>query len=486
MTRTTVAAPTTLTGDPDAIRASGRRWRTAAMACAAAAAQVGAVAVVDGFLGDEADTWQQRLESDTSTVLGTLATARDIVGGALVSYAEVLEDCQQELRALAVHRAEAGVTLDRWRDTPTAEPDLIDSAAQTVHDLDARSAAILARHAAAVRGCCVQIDRATAMSPGHVAGVRARVTAVRAGGGPGRFRQSSNAVMAGFRLAEPAQLSALGPFLATDNPKDIDSNTSPTPRPWIDRAMQATYRERFFNACRGMQTGATTPGDNTDAFCGVNADAIVESRENILIGLRTYPHALTQEEVYGLDDALADGWDLFTTFMFSGCKTGGNIGACIFDIVSAPIPFAKGAKAVKVGVEVFEDGADVVKAGDKAADAGRAADTGADAGKVSKVTQFGPFSRDDVLAAARAPDRNGLTQAGRGLQKHGGRQGSVYEGRSSGNGAARNAQGMEEVRRILDDTVRVDDLDTVVNIWDSRGWGVRLRKDGTFMGFLEP
>ncbi|WP_353649607.1 hypothetical protein ABLG96_01200 [Nakamurella sp. A5-74] len=379
----TITAGPTLAGDPDAIRTAGRNWRTAAMACAAAAAQVSAVAVVDGFLGDEAGIWEQRLGPQTSELLSTLATARDIVGGALVAYADALEDCQQELRSLAVHRIEAANAIDRWSDTPTATPDLVDSARQTMHDLDARAAAIHARHAAGARACCVQIDRATAMSPSRVAGVQPGLNRVRdVGGGAGRFHQSSNAVIAGFALTHPAQTSAIGPFLTTDNPRDAESDSDSresAPRPWIDPTLQAAYRDRFYNACLGTKTGTTRVGDTTDMLCGVQADAIVESRENILVGLRTYPLALTQEEVYGLDDALADGWDLFTTFMFSGCKTGGSIGACIFDIASAPIPFAKGAKAVKVVVEVVDDGADVVKAGEKAAGAGKAADDAADA-----------------------------------------------------------------------------------------------------------
>lgn len=389
MPSTITAGAMSLAGDPDAIRVAGRNWRTAAMACAAASAQVGAVAVVDGFLGDEAATWEQRIRPETSDLLSTLATARDIVGGALVSYADVLEDCQQELRALTVLRGQVGAELDRWHNTPNAAPDLIDSTTQTLHDLGARAAAILARHTAGVRACIVQIDRAAAMSPSHVAGIRSGLNrAPGIGGGPGRFRQSSNAVMAGFALTHPSQTSAIGPFLATDNPRDAVSDSDsrePAPRPWIDPSLQADYRDRFYNACLGTKTGTRIPGDNTEMLCGVNADAIVKSRENILIGLRTYPLALTQEEVYGLDDALADGWDLFTTFMFSGCKTGGSIGACIFDIVSAPIPFAKGAKAVKAGVELVEDGADVVKAGERAVDAEKAGEKAADADKATEA-----------------------------------------------------------------------------------------------------
>jgi hypothetical protein len=100
---------------------------------------------------------------------------------------------------------------------------------------------------------------------------------------------------------------------------------------------------------------------------------------------------------------------------------------------------------------------------------------------------FGRFSADDLRTAAQAPDRNGLTQVGRALQKHSGREGSVFSGLSNGNAAARNEQGLRVLDEVLGDTGgRTEVLDRVTNIWDSTGRGVRFSNDGSFMGFLEP
>lgn len=84
------------------------------------------------------------------------------------------------------------------------------------------------------------------------------------------------------------------------------------------------------------------------------------------------------------------------------------------------------------------------------------------------------------------PD-SGLTRVGRALQKHSDREGSAFGGLSSGTPIARNEQGMRVLDEILKDrgsTAQV--LDNVTNIWDSTGRGIRMRNDGTFMGFLEP
>lgn len=493
MTSTITAGTTTLTGDPDTIRTTGRNWRTAAMACAAAAAQISTIAVVDGFLGDEATTWEQRLRPETSELLSTLATARDIVGGALVTYAEVLEDCQQELRALTVLQGQVGAELDRWRNTPTATPDLIDSTTQTLHDLGARAAAILARHTAGVRACSVQIDRAATMSPSHVAGVRPGLNRVPGiGGGPGRFRQSSNAVMAGFGLAHPAQTSAIGPFLATDNPRDAEIDTD-----WLDPATRARLYQRIYEHCMAKQSLMGNGGPGLDNGCSGYANSALHSRETLLHAASLSPGLIAMPALP--KTTLADVWndyvdalhdmgtmaeqtgDAFARFMFSGCMEGGSVGACLFDIASAPIPFAKGAKLVKAAVEVVDDGADVVKAGE------RAVNVGADSARASKAIRFGPFSPDQVMAAASVYDRNGFTRAGRGLQKHSGRSDSVFRGLSTGSSEARNVQGFDQVHKIVDDAQRVKEGDRVVEIYDSRGWGVRMRKeDGMFLGFLEP
>jgi RHS repeat-associated protein len=100
---------------------------------------------------------------------------------------------------------------------------------------------------------------------------------------------------------------------------------------------------------------------------------------------------------------------------------------------------------------------------------------------------FGQFGAAEIRAAAATMDRNGLTQVGRALQKHSGRSDSVFGGLSSGSAATRNEQGMRVLDEIMNDPgARTEILDSVTNIWDSAGRGIRLGNDGTFMGFLEP
>jgi RHS repeat-associated protein len=100
---------------------------------------------------------------------------------------------------------------------------------------------------------------------------------------------------------------------------------------------------------------------------------------------------------------------------------------------------------------------------------------------------FGTHSSQDLLNAAQSGDRNGLTQAGRALQKHADRAGSFFQGRSSGPAAVRNAQGLQAVSEILNNPAsRTEVLNRVINIWAPTGQGVRYNIDGSFMGFLEP
>ncbi len=108
-------------------------------------------------------------------------------------------------------------------------------------------------------------------------------------------------------------------------------------------------------------------------------------------------------------------------------------------------------------------------------------------GGAAAARAFGRFGAADVRAAAGAADRNGLTRVGRALQKHSGRDGSVYSRLSGGTATERNKQGMRVLDDILNDAGgRTEVRDNVINIYDSAGRGVRMSKDGTFMGFLEP
>lgn len=102
------------------------------------------------------------------------------------------------------------------------------------------------------------------------------------------------------------------------------------------------------------------------------------------------------------------------------------------------------------------------------------------------ATTLGGHSLDDLSRAAGAVDRNGLSGAGRALQKHGDRAGSAFP-RSTGTAAERNAQGQAVVDDILTAPGgRTEVLDNVMHVYDSSGRGVRFRTDGSFMGFLEP
>jgi hypothetical protein len=100
---------------------------------------------------------------------------------------------------------------------------------------------------------------------------------------------------------------------------------------------------------------------------------------------------------------------------------------------------------------------------------------------------YGQFSEADLRAAAQSPDRHGLTRLGRALQKHSDRAGSAFSGESGGTPASRNEQGLRILDEILNDpNGRTEVLNSVINIWDSAGKGVRFSITGEFMGFLEP
>ena len=93
----------------------------------------------------------------------------------------------------------------------------------------------------------------------------------------------------------------------------------------------------------------------------------------------------------------------------------------------------------------------------------------------------------ELLAAGAQEDVNGLTVAGRALEKHGSRKGSAFPA-AVGNVAAKNAQG----QRMLEDILRCNKQKIVQNrfggedIFDVReGRGVRYDANGNMMGFLE-
>lgn len=106
--------------------------------------------------------------------------------------------------------------------------------------------------------------------------------------------------------------------------------------------------------------------------------------------------------------------------------------------------------------------------------------------RATGAVRFGGHSGDDLSRAAAQLDRNGLTFAGRALQKHGDRPGSAFP-RATGTSAQKNTQGQQVVDGILTNPdsrviVRGDRID----IYAPDGLGVRFYPDGNFKGLLEP
>jgi RHS repeat-associated protein len=100
-------------------------------------------------------------------------------------------------------------------------------------------------------------------------------------------------------------------------------------------------------------------------------------------------------------------------------------------------------------------------------------------------------SVDDLSQAAAAADRGGLSAAGRGLQKHGGRPGSAFPA-AKGNPSSVNQQGQHVVDDILTSpgstmaTRHHARFGQVTEVRAPDGRGVRYGPDGKFIGFLEP
>jgi hypothetical protein len=89
--------------------------------------------------------------------------------------------------------------------------------------------------------------------------------------------------------------------------------------------------------------------------------------------------------------------------------------------------------------------------------------------------------------AGQALDHGGLTRAGRALEKHGSRPGSVFS-RATGNVAAKNAQGQAALDDILGNVGRTspNKFGGLDYFGGSRGGGGRFDAQGNFIGFLEP
>lgn len=100
---------------------------------------------------------------------------------------------------------------------------------------------------------------------------------------------------------------------------------------------------------------------------------------------------------------------------------------------------------------------------------------------------------DDLSRAAQAPAKgtNGLTEAGRALQKHGSRPGSAFS-KPSGDAEVLNRTGQNIVDDILTDpgtqfsTRTTGRFGDVIEAWAPNGRGIRWKVDGEWVGFLEP
>ena len=102
--------------------------------------------------------------------------------------------------------------------------------------------------------------------------------------------------------------------------------------------------------------------------------------------------------------------------------------------------------------------------------------------------KFGRSRIDDLLNAGKQADKNGLTRAGRALQKHGDRTNSAFP-KSCGNAASRNKQGQD----ILEGILKGGNQSKVPNRFGGKdiynnltGRGARFDGTGKFKGFLEP
>jgi hypothetical protein len=105
---------------------------------------------------------------------------------------------------------------------------------------------------------------------------------------------------------------------------------------------------------------------------------------------------------------------------------------------------------------------------------------------VTKTATDSAFQR--MLKAGEAIDKGDLTKAGRALQKHGSRPGSVFPP-ATGNAAAINQQGQQVLQDILGSQNQLVKPNRFGgrDIFDATaGRGVRYDGNGNMMGFLEP
>ena len=107
------------------------------------------------------------------------------------------------------------------------------------------------------------------------------------------------------------------------------------------------------------------------------------------------------------------------------------------------------------------------------------------AGRVNPILPNN-WTNDSLLGAALAKDKNGFTRAGRGLMKHGNREGSVFP-KPKGNPAEMNARGKMFVEKILSDPAKqiYPGEKGSYYIFNRAGEGLHYNKKKKFVGFVE-
>ena len=96
------------------------------------------------------------------------------------------------------------------------------------------------------------------------------------------------------------------------------------------------------------------------------------------------------------------------------------------------------------------------------------------------------FNTNRLIEAGNAIDRAGFTRVGRGLMKHGYREGTLFP-KPFGNPTQINKQGEAFLKEILNDSKRtvLKNNRGGIEIYSQSGRGAYFREDGTFRGFIE-
>ncbi|WP_235595688.1 TIGR04388 family protein [Leptospira weilii] len=108
--------------------------------------------------------------------------------------------------------------------------------------------------------------------------------------------------------------------------------------------------------------------------------------------------------------------------------------------------------------------------------------------KSSSVLNMADDIGGALANAGKVLDKGDLTKAGRALEKHGNRSGSIFP-QATGNAASKNAQGQKVLEEILASKQKrvVSNRFGGKDIFDaSTGRGARFDGEGNMMGFLEP